>query len=60
MTNDEFERMNTLSLRAINNAASENELKEFNKLVESWSASVEFNLNNGITNLRYIKAEKFI
>ena len=44
MTNEEFERMNILSEKAMNETASRNELKEFNELLDDWNTSVEFNL----------------
>ena len=48
MNMDEFERLNTLSEKAMNETASRNELKEFNELLAEWNASVEFNLLNGL------------
>jgi len=47
MTTDEFDRLNTLSEKAMTETASRNELKEFNKLLDDWNTSVEFNLING-------------
>jgi hypothetical protein len=44
MTSDEFDRLNTLSEKALTETASRNELKEFNELLEDWNTSVEFNL----------------
>ena len=54
MTNDEFERMNNLSEKAIQDLASDEELKEFKELVSDWNGSVHFNLYNGLSNLRYV------
>jgi hypothetical protein len=54
MTNDEFERMNNLSEKAIQNLASDEELKEFIELVSDWNESSQFNINNGLSNLRYM------
>jgi hypothetical protein len=44
MTSDEFDRLNTLSEKALTETASRNELKEFNELLDDWNESVEFNL----------------
>ena len=54
MANDEFERLNTLSQKAINETASQNELKELSTLVEDWNKSVQFNLTHGLSNLRHL------
>jgi hypothetical protein len=51
MTSDEFDRLNSLSEKALNETASRNELKEFNELLEDWNTSVEFNLAYRASNL---------
>ncbi len=43
MKSEEFERLNTLSEKAINDIVTPNELKEFNQLLTAWSESVEYN-----------------
>jgi len=48
MTSDEFDRLNSLSEKAMRDTASRNELKEFNELLNDWNKSVEFNLINGL------------
>jgi hypothetical protein len=49
MTNDEFERLNYLSEKAITETANPNELREFKRLMDLWNISYEFNLlNNGV------------
>ena len=47
MNHDDFERLNFLSEKAITETATNNELKEFNVLLNEWNLSVEFNLFNG-------------
>ena len=42
-TND-FERLNSLSEKAIGESATEDELKEFNQLLNEWNTSTELNL----------------
>ena len=44
MTNDEFERLNALADKAINEAATGDELKEFNQLLIVWNETEEFDL----------------
>jgi len=44
MTKSDFERLNSLSEKALNETASRSELKEFYGLFERWNTSVEFNL----------------
>lgn len=46
MDNDDFERLNFLSEKAIIKTATKNELKEFNILLNEWNSSEEFNLFN--------------
>jgi hypothetical protein len=46
MDNDDFERLNFLSEKAITKTATKNELKEFNILLNEWNSSEEFNLFN--------------
>jgi len=42
-TND-FERLNSLSEKAIGETATKDELKEFNQLLNEWNTSTELNL----------------
>jgi hypothetical protein len=44
MGNEEFERLNMLSEKAINDCLTPIELEEFNKLLTSWNQSTEYNL----------------
>jgi hypothetical protein len=48
MDNEEFERLNLLSEKAINDSLTPIELEEFNKLLTSWNESTEYNLLQGI------------
>lgn len=48
MTKNDFERLNSLSEKVLNETASPSELKEFYGLFERWNASVKFNLINGL------------
>jgi hypothetical protein len=48
MTKYDFERLNSLSEKALSETATRCELKEFYGLFEQWSASVRFNLINGL------------
>lgn len=43
MTSDDFERLNTLADKALNDTATSNELKEFNQLLTVWNESAELN-----------------
>lgn len=43
MKSEEFERLNTLSEKAMNDIVTPNELKEFNLLLSAWSKSIEYN-----------------
>ncbi|MFT7109658.1 MAG: hypothetical protein ACI843_001320 [Psychrobacter glaciei] len=47
MTEDDFERLNTLADKALNDSATNNELSEFNQLLTLWNESAEFNLYSG-------------
>jgi len=48
MTSNEFERLNTLSEKALNETASRNEMTEFNELLNNWNSCGEFNLMNDL------------
>lgn len=48
MNHDEFERLNHLSAKALNETATPNEMKEFSQLLNDWNQSVELNLFNGL------------
>jgi len=48
MEKEDFERLNTLSEKAINDIATPNELKEFSQLLTTWNESTEYNLLQGI------------
>ncbi|NQZ82902.1 MAG: hypothetical protein HRT52_17975 [Colwellia sp.] len=50
MNTDEFERLNFLSEKALNETATDPELKEFSHLLNSWNSSVELNLFGGFYN----------
>ena len=50
MTTNEFDRLNSLSEKALIDTASCNELKEFNALLQDWNTSIEFNLNYRTSN----------
>jgi hypothetical protein len=53
MTNDEFERLNYLSEKAITETATLNELREFKRLMDLWNMFYEFNLlNNGVKKVK--------
>jgi len=41
MESERFERLNTLSEKAMNGIATPNELKEFNQLLTTWDESIE-------------------
>jgi hypothetical protein len=47
MTEDDFERLNTLGDKALNDSGTNNELSEFNQLLTLWNESAEFNLYSG-------------
>jgi hypothetical protein len=47
MDTEEFERLNLLSEKAINDSLTPIELEEFNKLFTSWNESTEYNLIQG-------------
>jgi hypothetical protein len=51
MTSNEFDRLNSLSEKALTETASRNELKEFNELLEDWNTSIEFNLAYRTSNI---------
>jgi len=50
MNQDEFERLNHLSEKYLNETATPQEMKEFSKLLNDWNQSVELNLFNGLHN----------
>ena len=54
MDEEEFDRLNTLSEKAMNDIATPNELKEFSQLLNSWNEAVEYNLLQGfcVPNLK--------
>jgi len=43
MLSKEFDRLNVLSEKAINDIVTPTELKEFNQLLTAWSESAEYN-----------------
>jgi hypothetical protein len=45
MTTDEFDRLNSLSEKALTETVTKNELIEFYELLHDWNTSFEFNLN---------------
>jgi len=50
MNQDEFERLNHLSEKALNETATPHEMKEFSQLLNDWNQSVELNLFSGLHN----------
>lgn len=48
MKTEEFERLNALSEKAMDNIATPNELEEFKQLLMTWNESAEYNLLQGI------------
>jgi len=44
MTNNDFESLNDLADKALNEAVTDNELKEFGQLLNVWNESTELNL----------------
>lgn len=50
MKADDFERLNILSEKAINDNATLVEMKEFTDLLDEWNSSVELNLFGGFYN----------
>jgi|GEM_PF-1699896 len=46
MTNDEIDRLNTLTDKTINAVATVDELKEFNQLLTVWSEDEDLNFLN--------------
>ena len=44
MTNNDFERLNALADKALNEVVTDNELIEFSKLLSVWNESTELNL----------------
>mgnify|MGYP005988158201 CR=1 FL=1 len=53
MKQEEFDRLNTLSEKAINNILSPIELNEFKHLVTIWNESIEYNLLQGSCTLNF-------
>lgn len=47
MKKEDFERLNMLSEKAINDIVSPNELEEFNQLLNVWNELTEYNLLQG-------------
>ena len=47
MTCEEFDRLNTLAEKALNEVATGYELEELNLLLSLWNETVEFNLLSG-------------
>ena len=47
MDTEQYERLNALSLKAINDTATPNELEEFKQLLNAWNISTEYNLLQG-------------
>jgi len=47
MNSSEFERLNFLSEKALNETATDPELKEFSQLLNHWNSAVELNLFGG-------------
>jgi hypothetical protein len=47
MKTEEFERLNTLSEKAMNDIATPHELEEFKQLLITWNESAEYNLLQG-------------
>lgn len=47
MNADDFDRLNELSLKTLNNDATHTELIEFSNLLKMWNVATEFNLFNG-------------
>ena len=47
MKKEDFERLNMLSEKAINDIATPNELKEFSQLLTTWNELTEYNLLQG-------------
>lgn len=47
METEEFERLNVLSEKAINDTATANELEEFSQLLIAWNESTEYNILHG-------------
>jgi len=44
MRNNDFERLNNLADKALNEVVTDNELKEFSRLLNVWNESTELNL----------------
>jgi len=47
MKTEEFERLNALSEKAMDDIATPNELEEFKQLLITWNESAEYNLLQG-------------
>jgi len=48
MNQDEFDRLNHLSEKALHETATPHEMKEFSQLLNDWNQSVELNVFSGI------------
>jgi len=51
MNQEEFDRLNHLSEKALQEMATPNELIEFSRLLNEWNQSVELNLFSGLKNI---------
>jgi hypothetical protein len=51
MSTEDFERLNALSKKAINDIVTPGELMEFNNLLSVWSESTEYNSLPGFSGL---------
>jgi hypothetical protein len=54
MTTDDFDRLNILADKVLNDSATDNELKDFSQLLSVWSISTSLNLFNGHHSLQQI------
>lgn len=50
MNQDQFERLNHLSEKSLNENATPQEIREFSQLLNDWNLSVELNLFSGLHN----------
>jgi hypothetical protein len=50
MNQDQFERLNHLSEKSLNENATPQEMREFSQLLNDWNLSVELNLFSGLHN----------
>ena len=47
MNQNDFDRLSFISKKSLVDTITSDELKEFNRLIDDWSASTEFNLLQG-------------